>query len=233
MATDKKIVEITALQKVYRMGRVDIAALRGITFTIHEGEYVAITGPSGSGKSTLLNLLGCLDTPTAGSYLLAGQDVSRMDDDALSQIRRERIGFIFQSFNLIQQLNVLENIELPLIYADVPAHERHRRARALAEMVGLGHRMSHRPSELSGGEMQRVAIARALSNNPLLILADEPTGNLDTHTGEEIMRILREVWQRGATLLTVTHDPKIASQAERDIHLMDGVIVSDSRNSRA
>jgi len=222
------IVAVKQLAKVYRMGEVNVAALKSVTFTIHDGEYVAIMGPSGSGKSTLLNLLGCLDTPSSGSYFLAGQDVSRMTDNALSEVRRDRIGFVFQSFNLISQLSVLENIELPLIYADVSPAERQERAERLAQVVGLGHRAGHRPTELSGGEMQRVAIARALSNDPVMILADEPTGNLDTHTGKEIMALLHEVWERGATLLTVTHDEKVAEHAPRQIRLTDGAVIEDT-----
>jgi len=228
MTGQDNIVEITDLSKVYRMGEVDVAALSNVSFTIRKGEYVAITGPSGSGKSTLLNLLGCLDTPTSGHYLLAGRDVSQMDDNALSEMRRDHIGFVFQSFNLIPRLSVLENIELPLIYADITLSERRRRAHHMAESVGLARRMAHKPTELSGGELQRVAIARALVNDPVMVLADEPTGNLDTHTGAEIMALLREVWSRGATLLTVTHDLSIASQAQRQIHLTDGNLVRDT-----
>jgi len=222
------IVEAVNLTKVYRMGAVELPALRGASLTIPQGEYVAITGPSGSGKSTLLNLLGCLDTPTSGTYRLAGRDVSRLSDNELSDIRRDRLGFIFQSFNLIPQLTVLENIELPLIYADVSAAERRKRAQRLAGMVGLEGRLKHHPSELSGGEMQRVAIARALANDPLLVLADEPTGNLDTQTSRTIMELLHEVWRRGATLVVVTHEQSVAEHAPRRIQLLDGRIASDT-----
>ena len=226
-----QVVDIRDLGKAYLMGTVEVTALRGVTFAIEEGEYVAITGPSGSGKSTLLNLLGCLDTPTTGSYLLSGNDVSRQSDDALSDIRRDHIGFIFQSFNLIPRLTVLENIELPLFYAGLGGGECRRRAQGLAERVGLGHRTRHRPVELSGGERQRVAIARALVNEPDMVLADEPTGNLDTHTGKEIMGLLDEVWQQGATLVVVTHDPDVAARAARTVHLIDGELVGDERRS--
>jgi len=222
------IVEASDLTKVYRMGAVNVGALRGASFVIRAGEYVAITGPSGSGKSTLLNLLGCLDTPTSGTYRLAGRDVSELDDNELSEMRRAHIGFVFQSFNLIPRLSVLDNIGLPLLYCDVPASEAKARARRLADLVGLGDRLHHRPTELSGGEMQRVAIARALANDPLLILADEPTGNLDTRTGREIVALLQEVWQRGATLLVVTHEGSIARHARREIHLVDGKVARDT-----
>jgi len=222
------IVELQGLSKSYLMGEVEVTALRAVTFTINEGEFASITGPSGSGKSTLLNLLGCLDTPSGGEYVLAGERVSSFDDDRLSEVRRERIGFIFQSFNLIPQLTVLENIALPLIYADVSASGCRRRGRELAEKVGLTHRLHHRPVELSGGERQRVAIARALANDPVIVLADEPTGNLDTHTGQEIMDLLRELWRGGATLLLVTHDKALAEEAPRRISLTDGALVGDT-----
>ena len=226
-----KIVEFQDVSKSYVMGTVRVDALCGVTFTIEEGEHVAITGPSGSGKSTLLNLLGCLDSPSSGLYLLGGQDVSNLDDNALSEVRRDRIGFVFQSFNLIPRLSVLENVEMPLFYAGLPVSERRQRAIQIAEMVGLGSRARHKPSELSGGECQRVAIARALANNPIIILADEPTGNLDTRTGAEILGLLREVWHKGATLIVVTHDEKIASQAPRRIHLTDGQVLKDWRQA--
>ncbi len=227
------IVEASGLSKIHRMGEVSVAALQGVSLKVRSGEFVAVSGPSGSGKSTLLNLLGCLDTPTSGTYRLAGRDVSAMDDDALSEIRRDRIGFIFQSFNLIPQLSVVENIGLPLIYADVSASERRERARRLAETVGLAHRTAHRPAELSGGELQRVAIARALANDPVLILADEPTGNLDSRTGREIMALLQQLWRRGATLVVVTHEENIARQASRNIHLVDGRVERDTATAGA
>ena len=227
------IVETSGLTRTYSMGGALVAALHDVSFSIEEGEYAAITGPSGSGKSTLLNLLGCLDTPTAGHYRLAGHDVSRMNDNELSEIRRDRIGFIFQSFNLIPRLTVLENIEVPLFYAGISGSERRRRARRMAELVGLGDRTGHRPSELSGGEMQRVAIARALSNDPVVILADEPTGNLDTQTGREILKLLTTIHGEGATLIVVTHDEHIGAEAERVIHLIDGRLVSDTVSDRS
>jgi len=222
------LVDVHDLGKHYLMGEVTVRALRSVTFRIEQGEYVAITGPSGSGKSTLLNLLGCLDTPSQGHYLLEGRDVSRLDDNALSDTRRERIGFIFQSYNLIPRLSVLENIELPLFYAGRRMSQCRERAKRLAERMGLGHRLGHRPSELSGGEQQRVAIARALANDPAIVLADEPTGNLDTATGAEILSVLHDVWKQGATMIMVTHDEAIARNARRIIHLTDGRVVSDT-----
>jgi len=222
------LVDIRELGKHYLMGEVTVRALRSVTFRIEQGEYVAITGPSGSGKSTLLNLLGCLDTPSQGHYLLEGRDVSRLNDNALSDTRRDRIGFIFQSYNLIPRLSVLENIELPLFYAGRRMSQCRKRAEDLAERVGLGHRLRHRPSELSGGEQQRVAIARALANDPAIVLADEPTGNLDTATGREILSLLQDVWKQGATMIMVTHDEAIARNARRIIHLTDGRVVSDT-----
>ncbi len=218
------IVALENLSKVYRIGSYELFALRELNLHIEAGQYVAIMGPSGSGKSTLLNILGCLDTPSEGTYSLAGEDVSRLDDDELSMIRGTRIGFIFQSYNLIAQLNVIENIEVPLYYQGMSEHESARRAAELAEMVGLGDRIRHRPSELSGGQQQRVAIARALANDPVIILADEPTGNLDSASGAEILDILDDLHQRGKTLIAVTHDEGIAARAERTIHLLDGCI---------
>ncbi len=222
--TDTPIVVFEQLCKSYLLGTVELQALRNIDLTIKSGEYVAIMGPSGSGKSTLLNLLGCLDTPTSGSYNLTGQDVSTLDDNQLSLIRGSRIGFIFQSYNLIQQLNVIENIEVPMYYQGFSEGDSARRARELATMVGLGDRVKHRPSELSGGQQQRVAIARALANDPLIILADEPTGNLDSKSGAEILNILVRLHQQGKILIVVTHDESIAESAERIIRLLDGRI---------
>jgi len=224
------IVSIENVHKTYRLGERDLSVLRGLNLTIQEGEYIAIMGPSGSGKSTLLNVLGCLDRPTCGRYLLAGRDVSALDDDQLSAIRGSRIGFIFQSYNLIAQLNVIENIEVPMYYGRVPARKSAARARELARMVGLAERLTHRPFELSGGEQQRVAIARALTNDPVMILADEPTGNLDSESGAEIMEILDELHRRGRTLIVVTHDPKIAARTQRTIHLLDGQIEREEIN---
>ena len=222
--TDTPIVVFEQLCKSYLLGTVELQALRNIDLTIKSGEYVAIMGPSGSGKSTLLNLLGCLDTPTSGSYNLAGQDVSTLDDNQLSLIRGSRIGFIFQSYNLIQQLNVIENIEVPMYYQGFSERDSARRASELATMVGLGDRVKHRPTELSGGQQQRVAIARAMANDPVIILADEPTGNLDSESGAEILNILVRLHQQGKTLIVVTHDENIATSTERIIHLFDGRI---------
>jgi len=203
---------------------MELKVLRDIDLTIDSGEYVAIMGPSGSGKSTLLNMIGCLDRPTSGDYWLGGENVALLEDDDLSLIRGARIGFIFQSFNLISQLNVVENIEVPMYYQGCSERESEERAKELADMVGLGDRMGHRPSELSGGQQQRVAIARALANDPLIILADEPTGNLDSESGREILKILDRLHQEGKTLIVVTHDPSIAKVSERLVQLFDGRI---------
>ena len=227
------IAQIIDLCKVYDLGAVQVEALRSVSIDFQEGEYCAIMGPSGSGKSTLLNLIGCLDRPTSGHYLLGGQDVSRMSDDRLSEVRSFSLGFIFQSYNLIAQLSVLENIEVPLFYQGVPRVERRRRSQELAELVGLRDRCRHRPAELSGGQQQRVAVARALANDPLVILADEPTGNLDTQTGEEIMTILRDLNEQGKTIIVVTHDESIASQTSRIVRLRDGEVVEDRILARA
>lgn len=211
------------------MGLVTVEALRGVSFGIAPGEYISIMGPSGCGKSTLLNLLGCLDRPTSGRYHLGEQDVSRMDDDALSAVRGTRIGFVFQSYNLIQQLTVLENIEVPLYYQGRPEDESREMARKLAARVGLESRLEHKPFELSGGQQQRVAIARALVNDPIVVLADEPTGNLDSSSGEEILRLFGELNRQGKTLIMVTHDTQIARHSHRTIRLRDGEIESDVR----
>ena len=221
------IVTLDDLHKSYPLdGRPDgLPILKGIQLVIEAGELVAITGQSGSGKSTLLNVLGCLDTPTRGSYRLNGVDVSHLDDEALSHTRNRQLGFIFQSFNLIASLTVLENVELPLFYQRVPGPERRERALAMLGRVGLSHRLEHVPSQLSGGECQRVAIARALVTRPVLLLADEPTGNLDSATGEEIMTLLRQLHRDGCTILVVTHDPEIAASLPRSIHIKDGRIV--------
>ena len=218
------IVALKKLSKTYQIGPVKVDALRDIDVGIEEGEYIAIMGPSGSGKSTLLNLLGCLDRPSSGCYELGGEDVSGLADDELSLIRGARIGFIFQSYNLIAQLNVIENIEVPMFYQGVSEWQSFRRASELAEMVGLSDRLKHRPCELSGGQQQRVAIARALANDPLILLADEPTGNLDSHSGSEILNILQRLHGQGKTLIVVTHDNRVAAGAERIIHLLDGSI---------
>lgn len=225
-----EVVKIKKLCKTYQMGQTVLHALRDFDLNIARGEYLAIMGPSGSGKSTLLNMLGCLDRPSSGSYYLDGSDVSVMDDTELSSIRGSRIGFIFQSYNLIAQLNVIENIELPMFYQSVSRSASIARAKELAEMVGLSKRLHHKPTELSGGQQQRVAIARALANDPVVLLADEPTGNLDSKSGEEILKILDNLHQQKKTLVVVTHDESIAQRAKRTIHLLDGQIERDYRN---
>jgi len=224
------IVQFDDVRKTYLMGPVTVEALRGISLQVDAGDYICIMGPSGCGKSTMLNLLGCLDRPSAGRYLLGGEDVSRMEDDALSSVRGGRLGFVFQSYNLIQQLTVLENIEIPLYYQDRPEHESRELARQMAARVGLEHRLEHKPFELSGGQQQRVAIARALVNEPLVILADEPTGNLDSASGAEILRIFDQLNEQGKTLIMVTHDDMISEHARRVIRLRDGQIESDTIN---
>jgi putative ABC transport system ATP-binding protein len=221
------VAQVIDLVKVYLLGnKVRVPALRGVSIDFARGDFVAIMGASGSGKSTLLNLLGCLDRPTRGRYILAGNDVSRLDDKALSRIRSRYIGFIFQSYNLIPQLNVLQNIQLPLSYIGSPTAGARDRCVRLAQLVGLGDRLQHRPTELSGGQQQRVAIARALANNPSIILADEPTGNLDTATGDEIMDLLDKLNQLGRTIIMVTHEPDIAARAHRTVVLRDGLVDS-------
>jgi putative ABC transport system ATP-binding protein len=229
------IASIYELTKTYaKVGSaVHVLALRGISIEFGEGESVAICGQSGSGKSTLMNLLGCLDRPTSGSYLLGGLDVSQLNDDELSDIRGRRIGFVFQNFNLIPQLTVLENLEVPLFYQGCPARVRRDKAVELAELVGLGDRGHHRPTELSGGQQQRAAIARSLINDPLILLADEPTGNLDTATGETILGIFDKLREQGKTILIVTHEPDVAARCDRMITLRDGVVIDDVRNGLA
>jgi putative ABC transport system ATP-binding protein len=229
---DSPILLFEKLCKSYLLGQVELRVLRNIDLTIRSGEYVAIMGPSGSGKSTLLNVIGCLDRPTGGTYLLGGQDVSQLNDDELSLIRGAHIGFVFQSFNLVSQLNVVENIEVPMYYQGVSEHQSAHRAKELAEMLGLSDRVKHRPSELSGGQQQRVAIARALANDPLIILADEPTGNLDSQSGADILGMLDRLHQQGKTLVVITHDENIARHAGREIRLLDGQIQKQTYNKR-
>ncbi len=220
------------LWKTYVMGAEQVHALRGVNLRIDRGEYVAIMGPSGSGKSTLMNLIGCLDTPTQGRYWLNSNLVSELDDDELARIRNKEIGFVFQTFNLLARATALHNVELPLIYSGTPSDERIARAKAALEAVDLGERMNHKPNELSGGQRQRVAIARALVNNPSIILADEPTGNLDSQTGNEIMKLMEELHRKGNTIVLVTHEADIAEHAYRVVHIRDGVVASDERKSR-
>lgn len=229
------IIEIVDLTKIYGMGDLQVRALDGVSLTIRKGEFVAIMGPSGSGKSTLMNILGCLDRPTSGQYFLAGEDVSDLDKTQLAIIRNQHIGFIFQSYNLLPQTTALENVVLPLLYSrngKLSDAEQAEKAMAALEAVGLADRIEHKPQELSGGQMQRVAIARALVNDPVLILADEPTGNLDTRSGEEIMNLLSELHAQGSTIVMITHDEAIAASAERIIHLLDGKIEIDELNGK-
>ncbi len=223
------VIRTDDLWKTYVMGAEEVHALRGVTFEIERGEYVAIMGPSGSGKSTLMNLIGCLDTPTSGQYWLNGKQVSEMDDDELAYIRNKEIGFVFQTFNLLPRASALHNVELPLIYNGTPRTQRINMAKRALERVDLGNRMDHKPNELSGGQRQRVAIARALVNNPSIILADEPTGNLDSHTSQEIMSLFDELHRQGNTIILVTHEPDIALHAHRVLTILDGRINKDER----
>jgi putative ABC transport system ATP-binding protein len=227
------VIQIRDLIRTYEMGAETVQALRGVSLEIRRNEYVAIMGPSGSGKSTLMNLIGCLDTPTSGEYWLNGQEVSRMPDDALARVRNREIGFVFQTFNLLPRASALANVELPLVYAGVTARQRRQRAEAALTRVGLGDRMDHRPNELSGGQRQRVAIARALVNEPAILLADEPTGNLDSTTSEEIMRVFATLHQQGQTIIMVTHESDIAAHAERVVVLRDGRLASDTGRREA
>jgi putative ABC transport system ATP-binding protein len=225
------LIRITNLHKVYHMGDVEVHALRGVDLTVERGEHMAIMGPSGSGKSTLMNLLGCLDTPTDGTYMLDGDDVSGLLPDQLAAVRNRQIGFVFQQFNLLAKSTALQNVELPLVYAGVA--DRRERAMTALERVGLGDRAHHRPRELSGGQQQRVAVARALVNNPNILMADEPTGNLDTKTGSEILQVFDDLNEEGITMIMVTHDPRVAERCRRVMRLVDGEIVSDVFNHEA
>jgi putative ABC transport system ATP-binding protein len=225
------VIVTRGIKREYDMGGEIVRALRGVDLAIRRNEYVAIMGPSGSGKSTLMNVIGCLDTPNAGEYWLNGVQVSKMSDDQLARVRNKEIGFVFQTFNLLPRASALHNVELPLVYAGIPGEERRRRAKEALERVQLGERMDHRPNELSGGQRQRVAIARALVNNPSILLADEPTGNLDSATTEEIMKVFEQLADQGQTVIMVTHEPDIASHARRIIVLRDGLVASDDRRS--
>jgi len=227
---DSPLIHLQDITKIYQMGDMEVRALDGVSLTIQRGEYVAIMGPSGSGKSTMMNVIGCLDTPTSGEYELNGKMVSRMSDDELAQIRNEEIGFVFQTFNLLARTTSLQNVELPLIYAGITPRERHAMALKALDNVGLAPRADHMPNQLSGGQRQRVAIARALVNNPSLLLADEPTGALDTHTSIEIMALFEELYQRGNTIVLVTHEEDIARHAHRIVKLLDGKIKHDEPN---
>jgi putative ABC transport system ATP-binding protein len=223
------LIEVTNLKKIYQLGDIEVPAVRGIDMSIEKNEYLAIMGPSGSGKSTLMNIIGCLDVPTEGSYILDSKDVSKLNDDELAEIRNRKIGFVFQTFNLLPRADALHNVELPLIYSGLPRAKRKEMAEAALSKVGLGDRMHHKPNELSGGERQRVAIARALVNNPAIILADEPTGNLDSNTGEEIMEIFEQMHAGGNTIILITHEEYIANHSNRVVRLLDGLIQSDEK----
>lgn len=226
----KKIIETTNIQKTYRMGAEEVRALKSVSITVNKGEYVAFMGPSGSGKSTLMNIIGCLDTPTAGTYVLNNKDVSDMTENELAEIRNKEIGFVFQTFNLLPRASCLENVALPLIYAGFNKADRQEKANLTLASVGLGDRVHHKPNELSGGQRQRVAIARALVNNPSIILADEPTGNLDSKTSYDIMELFHELHQKGNTIIMVTHEDDIAHYAHRIVRLRDGLVESDTVN---
>jgi len=222
-----EIIHMEAIRKVYDTGKVKVEALKGIDLVVQPAEFVAIVGPSGSGKSTLMNLIGCLDTPSGGRYRLAGEDVSQLDRDGLADVRNRRVGFVFQGFNLLPAITAYENVEMPLVFGGVSPKERRRRVGELMTRVGLADRMEHKPTELSGGQMQRVAIARALAMQPDIVLADEPTGNLDTHAGGDIMQLFTELWQQGRTMVVITHDMTLARRASRVVRIQDGLIVSD------
>jgi len=226
--TTKDVIAMSKITKVYDTGKIRVEALKGVDLRIATGEFVAIVGPSGSGKSTLMNLVGCLDTPTSGTYLLREKEVAGLDRNALAKIRNERVGFVFQNFNLLPQITAFENVEMPLMFGGVPRKERKDRVHGLLEKVGLADRMEHRPTELSGGQMQRVAVARALAMNPDIVLADEPTGNLDTSSGGDVMSLFEELWKQGRTMIVITHDAALAKRAGRIVEIRDGVIVRDT-----
>lgn len=228
-----EIIKVENVKKIYRMGDNEVRALDGVSLVVEEGEFLIVMGPSGSGKTTLLHLMGCLDKPTEGEIYIASTPVSKLNDSQLAKIRNKMVGFVFQQFNLLPRLTALENVELPMIYAGVPKSARRKKAKELLELVGLGDRLHHRPTQLSGGQMQRVAIARALANDPMVLLADEPTGNLDSKSGEEILKIFSELNERGQTIIIVTHDPEVAKHAGRIVRMRDGKIVSEEVNVNA
>jgi putative ABC transport system ATP-binding protein len=227
------LISLQDVSRIYRMGHLDVPALAGVSLEVAPGEFVAIVGPSGSGKSTMMNIVGCLDRPTGGVYRLAGTDVASLDDDGLARLRSRTIGFVFQSYNLLPRTTALDNVATPLLYQGIGRAERIRRATAALERLGLGDRSQHEPTELSGGQQQRVAVARALVTEPALILADEPTGNLDSRSGADVMSLLRELHASGRTIVLITHDPDVAVSADRQIHLRDGLVWSDSRTEAA
>ncbi len=229
MKKEKPIIELKDVKKIYRMGDVDVPALNGVSLKVMRGEFITIMGPSGSGKSTLMNMVGCLDVPTYGTIMLDDKDISKMSESGLAQIRGKKIGFVFQKFNLLQTLSALENVTIPMMFQNVNESERNERALELLDMVGLRDRAYHKPSELSGGQQQRVAIARSLSNDPDVILADEPTGNLDTKTGNDIMGMLSKLHKEGKTIIMVTHDSDVAKQAKRIVLIKDGMVVSNHK----
>jgi putative ABC transport system ATP-binding protein len=226
------LIHTEDITKFYTIGKFVVEALRGVTIDIEKGEYIAITGPSGSGKSTIMHLLGCLDTPTSGKYFLSGTDVTTLTDLELSRLRNKSIGFVFQTFNLLPRVTVTKNVELPLLYAGIPAKERAKKTEVILERVGLSHRKQHRPNELSGGEMQRVAVARALINDPEVVFADEPTGNLDSKTGKEIMTLFNDIAKEGNTIILVTHDATVAGYARRQLKMLDGKIIEESNDKK-
>jgi putative ABC transport system ATP-binding protein len=227
-ASNGAIIHMAGITKIYDTGKVRVEALRGIDLEVRPGEFVAVVGPSGSGKSTLMNLIGCLDTPTAGTYLLRGEQVAGLDRNALAAIRNRHVGFVFQNFNLLPQISAYENVEMPMLFAGLTSRERRARVSALMERVGLGDRMEHKPTELSGGQMQRVAIARALAMDPAILLADEPTGNLDSTSGGDIMALFEDLWKQGCTLVVITHDAALARRAARVVEIRDGVVTRDT-----
>jgi putative ABC transport system ATP-binding protein len=233
MTTSNPIIAMNGIRKVYDTGKVKVEALKGVDLEIHPGEFVAIVGPSGSGKSTLMNLLGCLDTPSDGTYAIGGENVAGVTRDQLAEIRNRRVGFVFQNFNLLPHISAQENVELPMLFGGIPPKERRTRAAELLTRVGLGERLDHKPTELSGGQMQRVAIARALAMNPDIVLADEPTGNLDTSSGTDVMGLFTELWKSGRTMVIITHDSALAKRASRIVEIRDGRITSDTRNEEA
>jgi putative ABC transport system ATP-binding protein len=227
-APGAEVIAMSGITKVYDTGKVRVEALKGVDLRVGTGEFVAVVGPSGSGKSTLMNLVGCLDTPSGGTYLLRGKEVAGLDKNDLARIRNERVGFVFQNFNLLPQITAFENVEMPLMFGGLPKKTRRERTKELLEKVGLGDRMEHRPTELSGGQMQRVAVARALAMNPDIVLADEPTGNLDTSSGGDVMSLFEELWRQGRTLIVITHDQALARRAGRVVEIRDGAIVRDT-----